>query len=64
MAKSKVSPLPSDHDWETEDDLRTIRRARDVMHDERRMKRVNNLIDNEKAAFDVLQKGLRGREKT
>ena len=61
---AKIKPLPSDHDWETEDDLRTIRRAREVMHDPKRMKRVNTLIDNEKAAFDQLQKGLRKREKT
>jgi len=50
-------------DFETEGDLRTIREARDVMKDKKRMGRVQTLIMREKKAFDDLSTGLRGREK-
>ncbi len=50
-------------EFETESDLRTIREARDVMKDKKRMSRVHTLLSKEQKAFDDLQKGLRGREK-
>ena len=50
-------------DFDTKYDLDTIRRARDIMKDSKRMKRVSSMITEEKKAFDDLQKGLRGREK-
>ncbi len=50
-------------DFDTKYDLDTIRRAREIMKDSKRMKRVSAMIAQEKKAFDELQKGLRSREK-
>lgn len=50
-------------EYETESDLRTVREAREIMKDKKRMDRVHALLMKEKKAFEELADGLRGREK-
>lgn len=49
-------------DFQTESDLRTIREAREIMKDKKRMNRVHSLLMKEKKAFEELSTGLRSRK--
>lgn len=63
MAKSKSVPdVPMvDEKWRTEDDLRTLRRACEIMKDKSRMTKVKKLMGEEIDALKELSdmKGLR-----
>lgn len=65
MAKgSGLVAGPSDKErlkWQTEDDLRTVKRACEILKDKKRMAAVKELIEEEQEALDELAnyKGLR-----
>lgn len=58
---AKVSMAVREKKWETEEDLRTLRRAEEILKDPDRMKRVQAMVKEEVAALNKVgsAKGLR-----
>lgn len=54
MANPKSAP-EVDHKWQTEEDLRTLRRACEVMNDKDRLARVKKLMKEEVSALKKLE---------
>lgn len=55
MASKSAPAIVDDKKWQTEEDLRTLRRACDVMKDKDRLARVKKLMKDEVAALKKLE---------
>lgn len=58
---AKATMVARERNWETEEDLRTLRRAEEILKDSDRMKRVQAMVKKEVEALNKVgnAKGLR-----